>query len=129
MNYQVRIDFVWVHSETTMLQPLYSDFMEHNRIKDIYRSFSLHTDYKGCGKEKKWRGVQEKFSGREGGIYKIFESSEMQNLIFLSDDLFLIKNTDFCWEIAKIFESWEGGADPSHSVVAASRLTITVCSN
>ncbi len=38
--------------------------------------------------------------------YKIFKSWGVQNLIFPSDDLFLNKNTDFCWKIPKIFKSW-----------------------
>jgi hypothetical protein len=30
----------------------------------------------------------------------------VQYFIFPSDDLFLNKNKEFCWEIAKIFKSW-----------------------
>jgi hypothetical protein len=52
-------------------------------------------------------GCIEKFFGHKGDIYKIFKSWRVQNLIFPSDDLFLNKNTDFCWEIAKICKSLE----------------------
>ena len=55
---------------------------------------------------EKNRGVQEKFFGREGVFTKFLKVGGVQNLIFPSDDLFLNKNTDFCWEIAKIFKSW-----------------------
>jgi hypothetical protein len=57
--------------------------------------------FRDVAKRKKWGrsggckrnffktlGCIEKFFGREGDIYKIFKSWGVQNLIFLSDDLF-----------------------------------------
>jgi hypothetical protein len=47
----------------------------------------------------------EKFFGLEEGIYKTFKSwGGVHSLIFHLMIFFLNKNTDFCWEKAKIFK-------------------------
>jgi hypothetical protein len=85
----------------------------------------------GCGEEKKMGGggckriffkilgVLRNFLDVKKVFTKLLKVGGVHCLIFPSDDLFLNKNTDFCWKKAKIFKRW-GVRTLLHPVVATS---------